>query len=463
MKRLPLSEIARMTGGRLIGADVAIDAVATDTRALPASGAALFVALKGERFDGHDHLPKLAGTAAVAALVSRETGAALPQVLVADTERALAAFAAAVQAQRAGNTVVAITGSNGKTSVKALTQAILERAGRTYATPGNRNNEIGLPLAVLDAPEDARYSVYEMGAGKPGDIAYLVDIAQPQVSLVNNIAPAHLERMGSLLGIADTKAAIYDALPAGGVAVVNADDAFAPYFEQRAAGRRIVRFGLDASAEVTAHEVRVGTEGSTFVLVTPLGRAPISLKLVGRHNVRNALAAASLALGAGVPLAQIAEGLNAAEPVDGRLISHRLDNGAVLIDDSYNANPGSTAAAIDTLAEMGGQNWLVLGAMREIGHEEIAMHAQIGRRAKAAGLRRLYALGPLPAAAAEAFGEGAQVFDSHDALAAALAAELGDGVRVLVKGSHSSAMDKIVTALLSAQKPKQGEGTTHVA
>lgn len=463
MKRLQLSEIARMTGGRLIGADVAVDAVATDTRALPAQGAALFVALKGERFDGHDHLAKLAGSAAVAALVSRQTDAGLPQVLVADTERALAALAAAVQALRAGNTVVAITGSNGKTSVKALTQAILERAGRTYATPGNRNNEIGLPLAVLDAPEDARYSVYEMGAGKPGDIAYLVEIARPQVSLVNNIAPAHLERMGSLLGIADTKAAIYDALPADGVAAINADDAFAAYFEQRAAGRRVVRFGLDASAEVTAREVRVGSEGSSFTLVTPLGPAPIALKLVGRHNVRNALAAASLALGAGVPLAQIAEGLNAAQPVDGRLITHRLDNGAVLIDDSYNANPGSTAAAIDTLAEMGGQNWLVLGAMREIGHEEVAMHAQIGRRAKAAGLRRLYALGPLPAAAAKAFGEGAQVFDSHDALAAALAAELGEGVRVLVKGSHSSAMDKIVTALLSTQKPKQGEGTTHVA
>ncbi|MBO7942852.1 UDP-N-acetylmuramoyl-tripeptide--D-alanyl-D-alanine ligase, partial [Streptomyces sp. S9] len=161
-----------------------------------------------------------------------------------------------------GNTVVAITGSNGKTSVKALTTAILERAGNTYATPGNRNNEIGLPLAVLDAPEDARFSIYEMGAGKPGDIAYLVRVARPQVSLVNNIAPAHLERMGSLLGIADTKAAIYDALPESGAAAINADDAFAPYFEQRAAGRRLIRFGLDASAEVTASNVRVGPEGS---------------------------------------------------------------------------------------------------------------------------------------------------------------------------------------------------------
>ena len=463
MKRLRLSEIARMTGGRLIGEDVAVDAVATDTRALPAQGAALFVALKGERFDGHEHLHELAGSAAVAALVSRQTGAALPQVLVADTERALAAFAAAVQAQRAGNLVVAITGSNGKTSVKTLVQSILERAGRTYATPGNRNNEIGLPLAVLDAPEEARYSVYEMGAGKPGDIAYLVDIARPQVSLVNNIAPAHLERMGSLLGIADTKAAIYDALPEGGVAVINADDAFAPYFGERAAGRRAIRFGLDASAEITAHDVRLGTEGSTFVLVAPQGRAEIALQLVGRHNVRNALAAASLALAAGAGFDAVVAGLNAARPVEGRLITHRLDNGAVLIDDSYNANPGSTAAAIDALAEIGGENWLVLGDMREIGHDEIAMHVEIGRRAKASGIRRLYALGALSSAAAKAFGEGGSVHESHAALAQTLAADLRDGVRVLVKGSHSSAMDRIVTALLSAQKPEQGKGTSHVA
>ncbi|UOF13925.1 UDP-N-acetylmuramoyl-tripeptide--D-alanyl-D-alanine ligase [Lysobacter capsici] len=464
MRRLMLSEIARMTGGRLHGEDAAIDLLSTDSRALPVSGAALFVALKGERFDGHDHVAKLLGTAVAGALVSREIDAAMPQVIVANTERALADLATTVQSTR-DTRVIAITGSNGKTSVKALTTAILEQAapGRTYSTPGNRNNEIGLPLAVLDAPEDALFAIYEMGAGKPGDIDYLVRVARPQVAVVNNIAPAHLERMGSLLGIADTKGAIYDALPSYGVAVINADDAFAPYFDNRASGRRIIRYSIDASADVTAKDVRVGPEGSSFVLVTPQGEAPVALKLSGRHNVRNALAAAALALGADVSLAAIAAGLNAALPVDGRLITHRLDNGAVLIDDSYNANPGSTAAAIDTLAEMGGENWLVLGAMREIGHEEIAMHADIGRRAKAAGLRRLFALGELPTAAAQAFGDGAQVFDSHDALARALSEQLREGVRVLVKGSHSSAMDKIVTALLSAHKPAQGKGTTHAA
>ena len=452
-----LSDIARMTGGRLVGADRTVDAIATDTRALPQGGAALFVALKGERFDGHDHVAKAAQAGVAAALVSREIDAGIPQVVVADTERALADFATAVQRER-GAKVVAITGSNGKTSVKSLTLSILERVGPSYATPGNRNNEIGLPLAVIDAPEDAQFAIYEMGAGKPGDIAYLAAIARPDVSIVNNIAPGHLERMGSLLGVADTKAAIYDALPPEGVAVINADDAFAPYFAERAHGRRLVRFGLDATADVTARDIEALADGSRFMLVTPQGEAGIALALPGRHNVRNALAAASLALNVGAPLQAVVDGLNAARPVAGRLIAHRLANGAVLIDDSYNANPGSLAAAIDTLAAGAGEAWLVLGDMRELGADADAMHAEAGRRAKGAGIRRLFTLGSHSAAATHAFGEGAVHFESHAALAEVLGNELREGVRVLVKGSRGSAMDRIVAALVGTQ-----EGDTHAA
>jgi hypothetical protein len=284
MRPLSLTQVAAMAGGRVHGAEVTIDVVATDTRALPA-GAPLFVALKGERFDGHDHVATAAQGGAVAALVSRELDVALPQVIVADTERALAALAGAMQRER-NTKVVAITGSNGKTSVKTLVLSILQRVAPTYANPGNRNNEIGLPLAVLAAPEDARFAIYEMGAGKPGDIAYLTAIARPDVALVNNIAPAHLERMGSLLGVADTKAAIYDALPADGVAVINADDAFAPYFAERAHGRRLIRFGLEASADVTARDIRSDGESSHFVLVAPQGEVEIALVMPGRHNVR---------------------------------------------------------------------------------------------------------------------------------------------------------------------------------
>ena len=453
MKPVALSRIAQWTGGRVVGTeagrDVLIDAIATDTRTLDASDgrAALFVALKGERFDGHAHVAEAAEAGVRAALVAHALDVALPQIVVNDTERALASFAAAIQHTRTG-TVVAITGSNGKTSVKTLLLSILQRAGSTYANPGNRNNEIGLPLAVLDAPEDARFAIYEMGAGKPGDIAYLTAIARPDVALVNNIAPAHLERMGSLLGVADTKGAIYDALPVGGVAVINADDAFAPYFAERAHGRRLIRFGLDASADVTARDLDADDTGTRFLLSSPDGEIPVSLALPGRHNVLNALAAASLALGAGAPLQAIGEGLEAARSVAGRLVTRRLPGGAILIDDSYNANPGSLNAAIDTLALAPGESWLVLGDMRELGADAEALHVEAGRRAKAAGIARLFTLGPLSAAAADSFGAGATHFDSHEALADALRNSLNANVRVLVKGSRGSAMDKVVRALL---------------
>lgn len=460
MKRLPLSLLAHWAGGELHGEDLLVDTLTNDTRSLmPGS---LYVALRGERFDGHDFAYDAAMRNAAALIVDHPVEVELPQIVVADTQLALARIASNLQLDRGGK-AIAITGSNGKTSVKALTVAILQRAGNTYFNPGNRNNEIGLPLAVIDAPDDADFSVYEMGAGKPGDIAYLTDIVTPDVSLVNNVAAAHLERMGSLMGVAQTKGAIYSALAVDGVAVINADDAFAEYFAGLAGGRRVLRFGLESSADVTARDIVAGVEGSRFVLVAPQGAASVELPLPGRHNLLNALAAASLALASGVALATIVEGLAASKPVPGRQIAHTLANGAVLIDDSYNANPGSLVAAIDTLAAAGGEAWLVLGDMRELGDEGEALHADAGRKAKAAGLRRLYALGPLSAAAALAFGEGARSFETHKELADALRADLSQaaqpqGLRCLVKGSRGSAMDRIVMALLST-----GEGASHAA
>ena len=460
MKRLPLSLLAHWAGGELHGEDVLVDTLANDTRALmPGS---LYVALRGERFDGHDFAYDAAMRHAGALLVDHLVAVELPQIVVADTQLALASIASSLQRDRDAR-VVAITGSNGKTSVKALTQSILQEAGTSYVNPGNRNNEIGLPLAIIDAPDDADFAIYEMGAGKPGDIAYLTGIVAPHVAVVNNVACAHLERLGSLMGVAETKGAIYAALPADGVAVINADDAFAEYFAGLAAGRRILRFGLDASADVTARELRSDAQGSQFTLSTPQGEIAITLPLAGRHNVLNALAAASLALACGVSLAIIAHGLAAAKPVPGRQVSRTLGNGAVLVDDSYNANPASVAAAIDTLAAAGGEAWLVLGDMRELGVDAEALHADAGRRAKSAGIRRLYTLGPLSAAAAQAFGTGARSFETHAELVEALRADLRDAaqpqsLRCLVKGSRGSAMDRIVNALLS-----NGEGASHAA
>jgi UDP-N-acetylmuramoyl-tripeptide--D-alanyl-D-alanine ligase len=464
MKRTPLSLIAHWAGGEIHGEDTAIDAISKDTRTL--APGSLYVALRGDRFDGHDFAADAVARGASAMLVERLLDVALPQILVADTQHALGRIAHGMQRDRAAG-VFAITGSNGKTSVKTLLLAILQQVARedrkvVYANPGNLNNEIGLPLAVLDAPEDADFAVYEMGAGKPGDIAYLTDIVRPRYALVNNIAPAHLERMGSLQGVATTKGAIYAALPADGVAVINADDAFGIWFEQHIVGRpprcRVLRYGLDHSADVSALAIRPSATGSQFLLTSPTGNVEIALALPGRHNISNALAAASLALAAGIGLDQIAQGLARAEPVPGRQVAHQLPNGAVLIDDSYNANPGSLAAAIDALAGGKDEGWLVLGDMRELGPDGQALHAQAGRRARDAGIKRLYTLGPLSAAASSAFGDGGRHFQDHDTLAAALASELHAGVRCLVKGSRGSAMDKIVKALLA-----RGEETPHVA
>jgi UDP-N-acetylmuramoyl-tripeptide--D-alanyl-D-alanine ligase len=461
MTPLALTRIAEAVGGRVVGGDhardVLIDAVSTDTRALdPAAGrGVLFIALRGERFDGHDHAPAAAEAGARALLVSRPLDVALPQIVVADTERALAALAAALHRSRQGRAkVLAVTGSNGKTSVKTLLLSILERCGKAYGNPGNRNNEIGLPLAVIDAPDDADFVVYEMGAGKPGDIAYLTAVARPDVSLVNNIAPAHLERMGSLLGVADTKAAIYDALPNGGTAVINADDAFAPYFAERAHGRRLVRFGIDSTADVVARDIRPDGDDTRFRMETPQGAIDASLALPGRHNVRNALAAAAMAMAVGATLEQVRDGLAAAKPVAGRLVARTLPGGATIVDDSYNANPGSLLAAIELLGSGPQTGWLVLGDMRELGEDAAALHAEAGRRARAAGIARLYALGDLSAHAARGFGEDGRVFQDHASLADALRMDLAGhpDVRVLVKGSRGSRMDRIVEALLADKR-----------
>jgi UDP-N-acetylmuramoyl-tripeptide--D-alanyl-D-alanine ligase len=448
-----LSQIAAWCEGRHLGDEVEIRSVGTDTRSTGAG--ALFVALRGERVDAHDLAGEAQARGASALLVQRAVDSSLPQVLCADTEQALGDLAAGMQKGRPA-VVVALTGSNGKTSVKALAQGILSRAGRTYFNPGNRNNEIGLPLAVIDAPEDAQFAIYEMGAGKPGDIAYLASIAPPQVALVNNIAPAHIERMGNLLGIAETKGAIYEALSDDGVAVINADDAFAPFFEGIVRNRRVFRFGIDNDADVRASRIVSDADGSRFLLTTPAGADEVSLPLPGRHNVMNALAASALALGAGAPFDAILAGLANAEPVKGRQIAHRLANGAVLVDDSYNANPGSVAAAIATLAQSGSDAWLVLGNMMELGDTAAELHAGIGAQARSAGIKRLWTVGELAREASRAFGDGARHFDRQDALIAALVGELHAGVRCLVKGSRPSAMDKVVEALLAQDKGETG-------
>jgi UDP-N-acetylmuramoyl-tripeptide--D-alanyl-D-alanine ligase len=449
---MQLSAIAMWTHGHLSGDDAAVGGVAIDTRKLKPGD--LFVAFKGERVDGHDYLAQAQAAGAAGALVARKVDSPLPQVLVDDVEAALGDLASAVRAQRHAR-VIGITGSNGKTTVKTLVASILALHGRTHVNTGSFNNEIGLPLTLLAMPEDAEYAVLEMGAGKPGDIAYLAAIARPDIGLVNIIAPAHLERMGSVEGVAETKGALYQALPADGVAIINADDAFAGFFAGLAGGRRVLRFGLEREADVGAGNVEPRADGSRFVLVTPQGKAEVDLTLPGRHNVGNALAAASIALALDVPLATIVAGLEQARAVTGRLRRIVLPSGGTLIDDSYNANPSSMAAAIDTLALAQGERWLVLGDMAELGADARALHAGVGAKARECGIEHLFAVGPLSAAAVEAFGAGGEHFADKASLVAALKSGLHGGVTCLVKGSHSAGMEQIVKALEGAAK-KEG-------
>ena len=456
MLKLRLSEVALWTHGALHGADADVHGVGTDTRKLGTGE--LFVALRGEHQDGHDHLAQARERGAAGALVSRRVAVDLPQVVVSDTLLALGDLASAVRAQRRTR-VVGITGSNGKTSVKTLATSILQRHGRTHANAGNFNNEIGLPLSLLAMPRDSEFAVLEMGAGKPGDIAYLAAIARPEVGLVNNIAPAHLERMRSLEGVAEIKGALYQALPADGVAVINADEAFAEFFVGLAGVRRILQFGFGDKADVRAEAIELHAEGSTFALIAPQGRDRVRFSLAGRHNIANALAAAAIATALDVPLATIVTGLEDARGVDGRLQWREASGGWRVIDDSYNANPGSTEAAIATLALQPGERWLVLGDMAELGANADALHARIGEVARVAGIDRLFAVGMLSAHAAQAFGAGARHFANQASLTDALREALHAGVIVLVKGSRSSRMENVVAALLDGN----GGGARHAA
>lgn len=449
MRTVGLSQLAHWCEGRLLGDDVAISGISTDSR--DDLHGKLFVALKGERFDAHEFVAQAKTNGAAALLTHRPVDSDLPTILCADTEEALGEIAAGLARDRPA-IVLALTGSNGKTSVKTLLHAILSRAGKAYVNPGNRNNEIGVPLAVIDAPEDAQFAIYEMGAGKPGDIAYLTSIVTPNIALVNNIAPAHIERMGSLLGIAETKGAIYEALPDDGLAVVNVDDAFCPYFLERIAGRGVLRFGLENNADITAGKIVHGADGTHFELITPAGRADVELQMPGRHNVLNALAASAMALAAGAPFEAIVAGLQSAKPVAGRQDGKLLANGTVLIDDSYNANPGSVLAGIASLAAAcaldGRQSVLVLGDMAELGDTATDMHAQIGAAAKNQGIAGLMTCGVLSRAASDAYGAGARHFADRPALIAALIGTVDGSQRLLVKGSRSSRMDEVVSALL---------------
>lgn len=406
---------------------------------------ALFIALGGEHVDGHNFVTAAQAAGAIAAVVERPLDCDLPQLVVEDGRTALAQLAMAWRHQLHPR-VVGVTGSNGKTTVKNLLAGILATQGATLATPGNYNNELGLPLTLgLLCPEH-RFAVLEMGARHPGDIDVLAALAAPQVGVLNNAGPAHLETFGSLDGVARAKGEMFSSLPSDGIAVLNADDTYADYWRQVCAERRVISFGRDASADV-----RCADAGPECRIHTPAGDFTTQLQLHGSHNVMNALAATAAALALEVPLDAIARGLAAVAPEHGRLEYHSSSAGWMVIDDTYNANPASLYAAISTAAAESEQPlWLVLGDMGELGEGARKLHAEMGEAARQLGVQRLFAVGELSTDAVRAFGPGGEHFAQRDGLIQRLSTELAPGVRCLIKGSRSAGMEHVVQALLQS-------------
>ncbi len=456
MIRMSLAEAARVLHTQGGAGDREFRGVATDSRTLEPGN--LFVALEGMRFDGHGFVDEAAARGASAALVSRTVTSRLPLLRVSDTRSALG-WLAGEWRSRFDLLVLAVTGSNGKTTVKEMLSSILRQVGSVLATTGNLNNDIGVPLTLLRLEREHRYAVVEMGANHPGEIAALTELTRPAVAVVTNAAPAHLEGFGDIEGVARAKGEIFSGLSADGTCIINADDPYADLWKRLAAGRQVLTFGLAMAADVTAvlgATPRGGTASdSAFRLVTPMGSVDLVLSLRGQHNIRNALAAAAAAAALAVPIGAIKRGLEAVTAVRGRLQPLPGIDGGLVVDDTYNANPGSLASALEALSTRPGEKVLVLGDMAELGEHGMRWHEAAGRMVRERGFTRLLAIGELSRFAVQAFGAGGEHFDDHQALVAALQTTLlhPDAV-VLVKGSRRMQMERVVQALVRAEEPQ---------
>jgi UDP-N-acetylmuramoyl-tripeptide--D-alanyl-D-alanine ligase len=429
--------------GRTSGGDPEFDGVSTDTRTLRPGD--LFVALRGERFDGHGFLGQAKASGAVAAMVDRKYSGEFPMpvLVVEDSRLALGTLARDWRA-RFSPRLIAVAGSNGKTTVKEMLASILRRhAGEhaVLATAGNLNNDIGLPLTLLRLRGEHGWCAIELGMNHKGEIPYLAQIAAPTVALVNNAQREHLEFMRSIEEVAVENSGVYEALPTDGVAVVNADDGQAPFFRERAGARRVVEFGIEAKVAITGgYSLKPLT--SEISVKTPTGEARATLAIPGLHNVRNALAAAACAHAAGISAANIGEGLTSFRPYAGRLQVKKASSGATIIDDTYNANPDSVRAAIDVLASCPPPTVLVLGDMGEVGSQGAEFHREVGAYARAKGISSLLALGQATRDAVDAFGAGGRHFDELEELILNV-----NGKSILVKGSRFMKMERVVAAL----------------
>lgn len=449
-----LSALQPVLGAQLLGDDVSVRRVHTDSRTLQQGD--LFVALTGANFDGHEFLPQAQAAGAAAAVVDCwQEDSDLPQLLVADTTQALGRLAAYNRADFHGR-LIALTGSSGKTTVKELLAAIGRAAlgaDAVLATTGNLNNEIGVPLTLLELSPRHQLAVIELGASRLGEIAWTSSLARASVVLINNAGLAHAGEFGGPEQVIRAKGEILDGMAGAGTAVLNLDDpAFTQWRARNSAGRLVTFSVANGQADVFARNVIFCSQGcAAFELCTPAGNARVRLRLAGRHNLANALAAAATAHAAGIALADLVHGLEQAQAVAGRCLQHRLSHGGVLIDDSYNANPASMRAGIDLLAGMPGQRILILGDMAELGDWAEAEHRALGEYASDKA-DVLFATGTNMQHAVEAFAGMAQHFDGRQELLAVVENRITLPTSYLVKGSRSAAMEQVVAAILNADK-----------
>ena len=453
-----LSIAARAIGAELRGDDAQVTRVTTDSRDVRSGD--LFVAIKGPRFDGHDFVEQAVADGAMAMMVSASSGTnkLLAPALIVDDVRLAYGRLAAWWRTLFSIPLVAITGSNGKTTVKEMLASILREHGgedEVLATRGNLNNDIGMPAMLLELEPHHRFAVIEMGMNHLGEIAYLSRLARPTVALINNAGTAHIGEVGSVEAIARAKGEIFAGLDFSGIAVINGDDASADYWRSLVADRRIVDFGITRKAQVSAR-YELSESGSLVTFRTPDAEFPVTLQVAGLHNVKNALAATTAAYVLGVPSDKIAAGLHKYIGVKGRLQRMALPGGDVLLDDSYNANLESAQAALSVLGANSGQKILVMGDMGELGDAAATMHADIGRLARRSGVDRLFALGKLSEETVRAFGDGATHYSDLGELVTTLRSALDGSTTVLVKGSRFMRMERVVQALTADMMPETG-------
>jgi UDP-N-acetylmuramoyl-tripeptide--D-alanyl-D-alanine ligase len=441
---MTLQQLANCTSGVLYGDDIQFYGVSTDTRRIEKGD--LFIALSGENFDGNQFVATAEKNGAIAALVTKPTDI-LPNVLVSDSRRALGLLARENRRKFTGP-LVAVTGSSGKTSTKEMLASIFAQQGEVFATKGNLNNEVGVPLSLLAIDEKHRFAVIEMGAAKQGDIAYLCEFAEPEIAILTNAQPAHIAGFGSLEGVAKTKGEIFRCLPKHGLAVINADDVFCEFWQENAKHATQRLFSLvREDVDVFARDIDLSVPGKVqFELVSFSGSAKVCMPLSGKHMVANALAAAAASLSAGVSLIDVVAGLESMRSVSGRLLRREIAD-VSLIDDTYNANPGSVRAAIDVLASSAGRKVFVMGHMGELGPEAALRHREIAAYARENRLDAFFVVGEFAALMANEFGQENFAFSQKSELIPVLNTFVEAGDTVLVKGSRSAAMEDVVDAL----------------